>query len=159
MRALPNSYFLKEDGLFFSFPIQGSGLSLFSNLSMGEFCPLRIPLDKLGAAVSPTDKLRKNSALPPVTSEKSTLFIGVTKTRSVESPKGDPAEREFHRVNKVLQSSRDIILYFSKLSSDSEPKAVKLLRREIRDEERRRLAKERRLLGCKKEGKNLLISI
>jgi hypothetical protein len=52
-----------------------------------------------------------------------------------------------------------MILYFSKLSSDSEPKAGKLLRREIRDEERRRLAKERRLLGCKKEGKNLLISI
>jgi hypothetical protein len=28
---------------------------------MGEFCPLRIPLDRLEAAVSPTDKLRKDS--------------------------------------------------------------------------------------------------
>jgi len=30
--------------------------------------------------ISPTDKLRKDSALTPVTSEKATLFIGVTKT-------------------------------------------------------------------------------
>ena len=79
LRSFYNSYSLKEDGLFFSFPIQGSGLSLFSNLSAGEFCPLRIPFDKLGAAGSPTDKLRKDSALTPVTSEKSTLFIGLTK--------------------------------------------------------------------------------
>jgi hypothetical protein len=28
----------------------------FYGLSAGEFCPLRIPLDKLGAAGSPTDK-------------------------------------------------------------------------------------------------------
>jgi hypothetical protein len=82
MRALGNSYFLKEDGLFFSFPIQGSGLSLFSNLSAGEFCPLPV-----SGGISPTDTFRKDSALrlgrarrgPPVTSEKSTLFIGVTK--------------------------------------------------------------------------------
>jgi hypothetical protein len=68
---------------------------------MGEFCPLRIPLDKplgretcrrahveslgaerLGAAGSPTDKLRKDSTLqlgrarrgPPFTSKKSIVF-------------------------------------------------------------------------------------
>jgi len=57
-----------------------------------------------------------------------------------------------------LSRHRDIILYSFELSSDSE-KVGKLLRREIRDEERRRLAKEKRLLGCKKEGKNLLTSI
>jgi len=73
-RALHNLYFLKEGGLFFSFPIQGSGLSLFSNLSMGEFCPL-----PASGGISPTDKLRKNSALTPVTSEKSILFSWVTK--------------------------------------------------------------------------------
>jgi hypothetical protein len=75
---------------------------------MGEFYPLRIPLDRLWAAVSPTDTLRKDSALTPVTSEKSTLFIVVTKTCPVESPKGGPAEREFHRVNKVVQSSHSV---------------------------------------------------
>jgi hypothetical protein len=64
--------------------------------------------DKSRPAVSPTDTLRKDSALTPVTSEKSTLFIGVTKTCPVESPKGGPAEREFHRVNKVLQSSKQV---------------------------------------------------
>jgi hypothetical protein len=32
--------------------------------------PLRIPLDKLGAAVSPRDKSRKDGALPAVTPEK-----------------------------------------------------------------------------------------
>jgi len=58
-----------------------------------------------------------------------------------------------------LSRHRDIILYFSKLSSDTEPKVGKLLRRKIRDEERRMLAKEKRLLGCKNEGKNLLTPI
>jgi hypothetical protein len=31
---------------------------LFCDLSLGEFCPLRIPFDRLRAAVSPTDKTR-----------------------------------------------------------------------------------------------------
>jgi len=35
---------------------RGSRPGLFYDLSTGEFCPLRIPLDKLGAAVSPADK-------------------------------------------------------------------------------------------------------
>jgi len=43
---------------------------LFCDLPPGEFCPLRIPFDKLRAAVSPRDKSRKDGALPPVTSEK-----------------------------------------------------------------------------------------
>jgi hypothetical protein len=106
MRALHNLYFLKEGGLFFSFPIQGSGLGLFSNVSMREFCPL-----PASGGISPTDTLRKDSTLTPVTSEKSTLFIGVIKTCPVESPKGGPAEREFHRVNKVLQSSSIYSIY------------------------------------------------
>jgi len=37
--------------------------------------PLRILLAKLGAAVSPIDKLRKHSALPTVTSKKPILFF------------------------------------------------------------------------------------
>jgi len=64
-----------EDGLlvedrraFLAF--RGSRAGLFSNLSAEESCPLRVPLAKLMAAVSPADKLRKDSALPPVTSEK-----------------------------------------------------------------------------------------
>ena len=74
MRLLHDSYFLYEAGLFFSFPIQRSGPGLFSNLSMGEFYPL-----PASGGISPTDKLQKDSALTPVTSEKPTLFIGVTK--------------------------------------------------------------------------------
>ena len=35
---------------------QGSRPGLFYDLSAGESCPLRILLDKLGAAGSPTDK-------------------------------------------------------------------------------------------------------
>jgi hypothetical protein len=39
---------------FLRFRVSRPGL--FYDLSAGEFCPLRIPLAKLGAAVSPTDK-------------------------------------------------------------------------------------------------------
>ena len=68
---------------------QGSQTGLFSDLSAGESFPLRIPFDRplvrerldmssstclraerLWAAVSPTDKPRKDGALPPVTSKK-----------------------------------------------------------------------------------------
>lgn len=35
---------------------EAPGLVFSYDLSTGEFCPLRIPLDKLGAAVSPMDK-------------------------------------------------------------------------------------------------------
>jgi len=62
---------------------------------MGEFCPLRIPLDKLRAAASPTDNLRKDSTLPPVTTKKSIVFYKMPKTCPVESPKeGFPTSRE-----------------------------------------------------------------
>jgi hypothetical protein len=94
-KALHNSYFLKEDGLFFS-SLRGvdpigrrprlSGWSFQQRIYGGVLPPPHCP-DKSGPAVSPTDTLRKDSALrlgrarrgPPVTSEKSTLFIGVTK--------------------------------------------------------------------------------
>ena len=59
---------------------QGSQPGLFSTVSTGEFCPLRIPLDKpldreleaerLWAAASPIDTSRKDGGLPLVTSEK-----------------------------------------------------------------------------------------
>jgi len=43
-----------------SFPsFRGSRAGLFSDLSTGEFCPLRIPFDRLRAAASPIDKSRK----------------------------------------------------------------------------------------------------
>jgi len=59
----------------------------FQQLIYGGVLPPPHCPDMSGPAVSPTDKLRKDSALrlgrarrgPPVTSEKSTLFIGVTK--------------------------------------------------------------------------------
>jgi hypothetical protein len=35
---------------------EAPGLVFSDDLSTGEFCPLRIPLDKLGAAASPMDK-------------------------------------------------------------------------------------------------------
>ena len=44
---------------FLLFRVSRTGL--FSDLSMWDSCPLRIPLDKLWAAVSPTDKSRKDS--------------------------------------------------------------------------------------------------
>ena len=49
---------------------QGSRTVLFSGLSAGDSYPLRIPFDRLGAAVSPTSKPRKDNVLPPVTPEK-----------------------------------------------------------------------------------------
>jgi len=51
----------------------------FQQLICGGVLPPPHCPDKSGPAVSPTDKLRKDSALTPVTSEKSTLFIGVTR--------------------------------------------------------------------------------
>ena len=52
---------------FLSFRVSRAGV--FSNLSAGDSYPLRI-LTQAGAAVSPTDKSQKHSALPPVTPEK-----------------------------------------------------------------------------------------
>jgi len=69
---LHNSFFLKEDGLFFS--SKAPGLVFSATYLRGSFAPL-----PASGGISPTDKLRKDSALTPVTSEKSTLFIGVTK--------------------------------------------------------------------------------
>ena len=55
-----------------------SGWSFQQLIYGGVLPPPHCP-DKSEPAVSPTDKLRKNSALTPVTSEKSTLFSWVTK--------------------------------------------------------------------------------
>jgi hypothetical protein len=49
--------------------LQGSRTGLFSGSSAGDPYPLRIPLDKLGAAVSPTSEPRKDNVLPPVAPE------------------------------------------------------------------------------------------
>jgi len=82
LKLLNNSYLLKEGRLFFG--SKAPGLVFSSNLSTGEFRQRRINFApsafsslKLGAAVSPIDKLRKDGALPPVTSEKPTLFLRV----------------------------------------------------------------------------------
>jgi len=84
MRALNNLYFIEVDRLFFS--SKALRLVFSATYLRGSFYPLRIPFDKLRAAASPTDKLRKDSALPPVTSEKSTHFNIVSKTCPVEFP-------------------------------------------------------------------------
>jgi hypothetical protein len=47
---------------FLSF--QGSRACFFSNLFAGESCPLRIPFDRLRAAVSPIPKSRKEQRPP-----------------------------------------------------------------------------------------------
>jgi len=70
-RALHNLYFLKEGGLFFS--SKAPGLAFSATYLWGSFALL-----PASGGISPTDKLRKNSALTPVTSEKSTLFSWVT---------------------------------------------------------------------------------
>jgi hypothetical protein len=49
---------------FFSFRVSRAGI--FNGLSARDTGPLRIPLGRLGAAASPTDKPRKYGALPPV---------------------------------------------------------------------------------------------
>jgi hypothetical protein len=59
---LHNSYFLKEDGLFFS--SKAIGLVFSATYLRGSFAPSAGP-DKSGPAVSPTDTLRKDSALTP----------------------------------------------------------------------------------------------
>ena len=67
-----NSYFLTEAGLFFS--SEALGLVFSATYLRGSFALL-----PASGGISPTDKLRKNSALTPVTSEKSILFSWVTK--------------------------------------------------------------------------------
>jgi len=76
---LHNPYFLKEDGLFFT--SKALGLVFSATYLRGSFTPSALPpaLSSGRPAVSPTDNLRKDSALAPVTSEKSTLFIRVKK--------------------------------------------------------------------------------
>ena len=79
MRSLHNSYFFTEAGLFFS--SEALGLVFSATYLWGRLTPSALPpyLWIGRPAVSPTDKLRKNSALTPVASEKSTLFSWVTK--------------------------------------------------------------------------------
>jgi len=67
LKALYNLNSYQEGGAFHQF--QSSRVGLFSDVSAGDSCPLRILLDKLGAAVSPTDTSGKDSTLPLVTSE------------------------------------------------------------------------------------------
>ena len=46
------------------FSLQDSRAGIFTDFSVGDTGPLRIPLAKLRAAASPTDKSGKHSALP-----------------------------------------------------------------------------------------------
>jgi hypothetical protein len=66
--------------LFLRFQV--SRAALFSDLSTGEHCPLRIPVLRKKrpedlAAVSPIDKSRKNEALPTVTKKKEHILFGL----------------------------------------------------------------------------------
>jgi hypothetical protein len=62
----------------FSSVLRLSGWSFQQLIYGGVLPPPHCP-DISGPAVSPIDKLRKDSALPPVTSEKPTLIIRVIK--------------------------------------------------------------------------------
>jgi len=75
--ALHNPYFLNEDRLFFS--SKAPGLVFSTPYLRGSFAPSALPQNILGPAVSPINTLRKDSALPPVTSEKHTLVTRVAK--------------------------------------------------------------------------------
>jgi len=77
IRALYNSYFLNEDRLFFS--SKALGLVFSTTYLRGSFAPSALPQNISGPAVSPIDTLRKDSALPPVTSEKPTLVTRMAK--------------------------------------------------------------------------------
>jgi hypothetical protein len=65
---LHNLYFRNEDGLFLS--SEAPGLVFSETYLWGSFTLL-----PASCGISPTDTLRKDSALPPVASEKSTLFF------------------------------------------------------------------------------------
>jgi hypothetical protein len=74
VKPVENSYLFKEGEHFLQF--QGSRAGLLKQLIYGGFfTPSAFSSLKLGAAVSPIDKLLKDSALPPVTSGKPTLFF------------------------------------------------------------------------------------
>jgi len=60
---------------FLSF--QGSRACFFSGLFTGDTCPLRIPLDKLRAAVSPIPKPRKEQRPPASLSRKGFMVLPV----------------------------------------------------------------------------------
>ena len=77
MRFLHNTYFLHEDRFFFS--SKALGLVFSTTYLRGSFAPSALPQNILGPAVSPIDTLRKDSTLPPVTSEKPTLVTRVAK--------------------------------------------------------------------------------
>jgi hypothetical protein len=62
---------------FFSVPGL-PGWSFQQHIHGGVLPPPHCP-DKLGPAVSPTDTLRKDSTLPPVTSKKSIVFLRMVK--------------------------------------------------------------------------------
>jgi hypothetical protein len=76
MNFLYNTYLVKEAGHFLQF--RGSRAGLLKQLIYGEFfTPSAFTSLKLGAAVSPIDKLLKDSTLPPVASKKAhPLFQG-----------------------------------------------------------------------------------
>ena len=73
---------------FLSF--QGSRACFFSNLFTGDPCPLRIPFDRLRAAVSPIPKPRKEQRPPASLSRKDIMVLPVSRIRvkkDVHSPK------------------------------------------------------------------------
>jgi hypothetical protein len=64
---------------FLSF--QGSRACFFSDLFTGEPCPLRIPFDKLRAAVSPIPKSRKELHPPASHSRNDFMVLPVRRIR------------------------------------------------------------------------------
>jgi len=76
MRHLNTSYFFNEEELFFS--SKAPDLVFSATYLRGSLAPSALPTNG-GPAVSPIDKSRKDSVLPPVTSEKLTLVLRVKK--------------------------------------------------------------------------------
>ena len=60
---------------------QGSRACFFSDLFTGEFCPLRIPFDRLRAAVSPIPKSRKERRPSASLSRNDFMVSPVTRIR------------------------------------------------------------------------------
>jgi hypothetical protein len=71
---------------FLSF--QGSRTSFFSDLFTGESCPLRIPFDRLRAAVSPIPKPRKELRPPASLSRNDFMVLPVRRIRVKKDIRG-----------------------------------------------------------------------
>jgi len=93
---------------FLSF--QGSRAGFFSDLFTGESCPLRIPLDKLRAAVSPIPKSRKERRPSASLSRNDFMALPIRGIQGQENypyPSGEPGYGVKATVDKSIFDSKD----------------------------------------------------